>query len=89
MAQSSRDFGEFLRLSLCAAVASVAVDEDGLDRILIRLARARSSAATDDRGIATRGTRSGPAGQPRADRGRGGRRGVPRQRCRRTVTGYS
>ena len=55
MGQSSRDFGEFLRRSLCAAAASVAVGDDGLDRIWIRLARARSSTAAHNREIAVRG----------------------------------
>jgi hypothetical protein len=48
MAQTSRDFGEFLRRSLNEAAASVTVGDDGLDKIWIRIARARSSAATDD-----------------------------------------
>jgi|HubBroStandDraft_3_1064219.scaffolds.fasta_scaffold1778704_1 hypothetical protein len=53
MAQTSRDFGEFLRRSLCAAAASVTVGEDGLDRIWIQLARARSSATPQALPVAT------------------------------------
>ena len=55
MAQTSRDLGEFLRRSLCAAAASVTVGEDGLDRIRTRVARARSSAAATSREISVRG----------------------------------
>jgi hypothetical protein len=55
MAQTSCDFGEFLRRSLCAAAATIAVGDDGLDKIWIRLARARSSVVVDDREIAARG----------------------------------
>jgi hypothetical protein len=73
MAQTSRDFREVLRRSLCAAAASVAVGEDGLDRIWIRLARPRSRAAADDREIAVRGVRSARAGKPSAGRGHSGR----------------
>jgi hypothetical protein len=69
VAQTSRDFGEFLRRSLCAAAASVAVGDDGLDSIWIRLARARSSAVADDREIAVRGTRSARTDRPSACRG--------------------
>lgn len=54
MAQRSRDFDEFLRRSLCAAAAAVAVGQDGLDKIRIRLARARSSDGADDRELAVR-----------------------------------
>jgi hypothetical protein len=54
MAQRSRDFEELLRLSLCAAAESIAVGDDGLDRIRIRLAQAQSSASADDRAIAMR-----------------------------------
>lgn len=55
MAQRSRDFDEFLRRSLCVAAASIVVGEDGLDKIRIRLARARSSSVADYREIAARG----------------------------------
>ena len=55
MAQTSRDFGEFLERSLCAAAASMAVGEDGLDRIRIRIALARSSTALGDREVAVQG----------------------------------
>jgi hypothetical protein len=73
MAQRFRDLGEFLRRSLCAAAESVAVADDGLARIWIRLAQAQSSAAADDREIAVRGARSARADRPRAGRGYGGR----------------
>ncbi len=55
MAQQSCAFREFLRRSLCAAAEEVAVSEDGLDRIRIRIARARPSDALHDREIAARG----------------------------------
>lgn len=73
MAQTSRDFGEFLERSLCAAAASMAVGEDGLDRIRIRIALARSSTALGDREVAVQGARSAQAGRPRTSRGHGGR----------------
>jgi hypothetical protein len=73
MAQTSRDFGEFLRRSLCAAAASVTVGEDGLDRIQLRLARARSSTAPGDCEIAARGARSARARQPKTARRQQGR----------------
>jgi hypothetical protein len=46
MAQPDRELGEFLRWSLRATAESVAVGEDGLDKIWTRLAAARPSAAT-------------------------------------------
>ena len=49
------DFGEFLHRSLCVAAASIAVGDDGLDRIWIRLARLRSSTAVASGDIAARG----------------------------------
>jgi hypothetical protein len=85
MAQTSRDFGEFLRRSLCAAAASVTVGEDGLDSIRIRLARARSSPAAHDREIKVRGLKSARAGQQSAGRGSGEH--APRCRRSRTCAG--
>ena len=73
MAQRSRDFDEFLRRSLCAAAESIAIGDDGLDRIRIRIARPRSSAAADDHQIAVRKARSARADQPNAGRARGRR----------------
>jgi hypothetical protein len=72
MAQTSRDFGEFLRRSLRAAAASVAVRDDGLDGIWIRLARVRSSAVADDREISLHRARSPRARQLGAGSGHGG-----------------
>ena len=87
MAQNSRDFGEFLRLSLSASAASVAIGDDGLDRIRIRLARARSSTAADGREIAVRLARSARAGQPSAGQGRGGRHAA--QKIRNTCADWT
>jgi hypothetical protein len=72
MAQTSCDFGEFLRRSLCAAASLVAVGDDGLNRIWMRLAWARSSAAAADHEIAVRRARSARADRPNAGRGHGG-----------------
>ena len=83
MAQTSCDFGEFLHRSLCAAAASIAVGDDGLGRIWIRLARARSSATADDREIVLRRARPARAGQPSAGHGCGGRFSTQKIRCAR------
>jgi len=69
MAQPSRDFGEHLRRSLCAAAEAVAVGDDGLDKIRIRIARAQTSAAADDRQFAVPGARPARASQASARRG--------------------
>jgi len=45
MAQPDRELGELLRRSLRATAESMAVGEDGLDKIWTRLAAARQSAA--------------------------------------------
>jgi len=71
MAQRSRDFDEFIRRSLYAAAESVLVGDDGLDKIRIQIAQARSSAAAHDRQFAVRGTRSARADHLSAGRGRG------------------
>ena len=44
MTQRDREFGQFLRRSLQAAAESVAVGDDGLDRIRSRLAELRRAA---------------------------------------------
>jgi hypothetical protein len=45
MTQPDDEFGEFVRLSLRAAVESVVVGPDGLDRIRARLAAMRTASA--------------------------------------------
>lgn len=47
MMQRDREFEQFLRRSLRAAAESVAVGEDGLERIRGRLAEVRRAAAPD------------------------------------------
>jgi len=47
MTQRDREFGHFLRRSLHAAAESVAVGEDGLDKIRSRLAAVRRAAGAD------------------------------------------
>jgi hypothetical protein len=47
MMQRDREFGQFLRRSLQAAAESVAVGDDGLDRIRSRLAELRRAAVPD------------------------------------------
>ncbi|HEV2244807.1 MAG TPA: hypothetical protein VGR98_27480 [Streptosporangiaceae bacterium] len=47
MMQRDREFEQFLRRSLHAAAESVAVREDGLERIRGRLAEVRRAAAPD------------------------------------------
>jgi hypothetical protein len=47
MKQQDRDFEQFLRRSLRAAAESVAVGNDGLERIRDRLADVRRAAAPD------------------------------------------
>jgi hypothetical protein len=47
MKQQDREFEQFLRRSLRAAAESVAVGDDGLERIRDRLAEVRRAAAAD------------------------------------------
>jgi hypothetical protein len=56
MTQRDREFGQFLRLSLHAAAESVAVGDDGLDRIRSRLAELRRAAAPGRGEPSVRGT---------------------------------
>ena len=71
MAETSRELAEFLSRSLREAVASIAIGDDGLDKIRTRIAQTRSLAAADDRHAAARGTSSTRANRPSIGRGRG------------------
>jgi hypothetical protein len=64
MAQTSRDFGEYLRRSLRAAAASVTVRDDGLDTIWLRLARVQPTHTAGDRDCAVRRAHSARANWP-------------------------